>query len=80
MRVVDELTRRLHRVPLRSHPSSRGPTSFGPMSFHVAPGLVVGVGGGTGGDTYDSIVVAAKHRALLTPLAHVGIEWLRFDG
>ncbi|MYW00929.1 hypothetical protein [Streptomyces sp. SID3343] len=73
--LVDDLTRTLRRVPLRSYW-----WSFSPTSFHVAPGLVVEVGGETGGDTYDSVVVAATHRALLKPLADLGIEWLGFDG
>jgi hypothetical protein len=73
--LVDDLTRRLRRVPLRSYRWSGSPTSF-----HVAPGLVVKVGGETGDDTYDSVVVGATHRVVLKPLAHVGIEWLRFDG
>ncbi|MDI2127594.1 hypothetical protein [Yinghuangia seranimata] len=68
---VDDLARMLRRVPLRSRSWSGYPASF-----YVAPGLVVKVSG----DQYISVVAAAKHRALLHPLAQAGIEWLKFDG
>ncbi|UGQ11060.1 hypothetical protein LO772_30335 [Yinghuangia sp. ASG 101] len=72
--LVDDLTRALRRVPLRSYWWTGSPTSF-----YVALGLVLKVGGETGGDAYDSVVAAATHRTLLKPLAQAGIEWLHFD-
>lgn len=72
--LVDDLTQALRRVPLRSYWWSGSPTSF-----YVAPGLVLGVSGETGDETYGSVLIGTTHRSLLRPFAQSGIYWSHID-
>ncbi|MEU1620076.1 hypothetical protein ABZ479_22585 [Streptomyces sp. NPDC005722] len=70
---VQQLTEGLRQVPLRP---------FWPETstrFYAAPGLVMHVSNGWE-DNQFTAWAGATHRSALAPLAHIDIDWLRYDG
>ncbi|WP_431959113.1 hypothetical protein [Actinacidiphila sp. bgisy160] len=70
---VQQLTEGLRLVPLR--PFWPGTST----RFYVAPGLVMHVSNGWE-DNQFTAWAGATHRSALAPLAHMDIDWLRYDG
>ncbi|MEU5256279.1 hypothetical protein [Streptomyces longwoodensis] len=72
-RQAEQLTARLHPVPLRPF------WPWAPTRFYVGPGLVVYVSDEGTGDGIE-VGAGAVHRSALQPLLSTDVEWSRFDG
>ncbi|MFF0465794.1 hypothetical protein [Streptomyces mexicanus] len=72
-RQAEQLTARLHPVPLRPF------WPWAPTRFYVAPGFVVYVSDEGTGDGIE-VGAGAVHRSALQPLLSADAPWSRFDG